>query len=201
MLDDFDRQDVLDLYKLVKERFETTNPEGCSKHMMGDCSRLRNFMKKFIGTVRFENDHYGAITGYDDYMIGDNVISRNCTLVEAARTMLIFSKAPLFLCAEAVATTFLIPVTSAGTPSSTTIDQDAPSSSQSPSSLALQSTILQQGVAVESTIMEDNSFAPVDNDPFVNVFAPEPRSEATASGDVSSAESTYVTQTHYHLGK
>ncbi|GJZ09640.1 ribonuclease H-like domain-containing protein [Tanacetum coccineum] len=28
MLDDFDRKDVLDLYKLVKERFETTSPEG-----------------------------------------------------------------------------------------------------------------------------------------------------------------------------
>ncbi|GJX21808.1 hypothetical protein Tco_0226253, partial [Tanacetum coccineum] len=28
ILDDFDRQDVLDLYRLVKERFETTSPEG-----------------------------------------------------------------------------------------------------------------------------------------------------------------------------
>ncbi|GKA59826.1 retrovirus-related pol polyprotein from transposon TNT 1-94 [Tanacetum coccineum] len=32
----------------------------CSKHMTGDRSRLRNFMKKFIGTVRFGNDHFGA---------------------------------------------------------------------------------------------------------------------------------------------
>ncbi|GKE20246.1 hypothetical protein Tco_1431758 [Tanacetum coccineum] len=28
ILNDFDRQDVLDLYRLVKERFETTSPEG-----------------------------------------------------------------------------------------------------------------------------------------------------------------------------
>ncbi|GJZ10040.1 putative ribonuclease H-like domain-containing protein [Tanacetum coccineum] len=28
MLDDFDRQDVLDLYRLLKERFETASPEG-----------------------------------------------------------------------------------------------------------------------------------------------------------------------------
>nr|GFA55187.1 Gag-Pol polyprotein [Tanacetum cinerariifolium] len=49
--------------------------------------------------------------------------------------------------------------------------------------------------------MEDNPFAHVNNDPFVNVFAPEPRSKALSSGDVTSAESTYVTQTHYHLGK
>ncbi|GJV03883.1 putative ribonuclease H-like domain-containing protein [Tanacetum coccineum] len=49
---------------------------GCSKHMIGDRSRLRNFMKKFIGTVRFGNDHFGAIMGYGDYVIGDSVISR-----------------------------------------------------------------------------------------------------------------------------
>ncbi|GKA93949.1 retrovirus-related pol polyprotein from transposon TNT 1-94 [Tanacetum coccineum] len=150
--------------------------------MMGNCSRLRNFMKKFIGTVIFRNDHFGAIMGYEDYVIGDSVISRvyyveglghnffsvgqfcdadlevtfrkhscyvrdvdgvkllnefvnqvmtefyegvsisyqksipktpqqngvverqNRTLVEAARTMLIFSKALMFLWAEAVAT-------------------------------------------------------------------------------------------------
>ncbi|GJS73554.1 retrovirus-related pol polyprotein from transposon TNT 1-94 [Tanacetum coccineum] len=41
-----------------------------------DCSRLRNFKKKFIGTVRFSNDHFGAIMGYGEYMIGDSVISR-----------------------------------------------------------------------------------------------------------------------------
>ncbi|GJV00482.1 retrovirus-related pol polyprotein from transposon TNT 1-94 [Tanacetum coccineum] len=94
-----------------------------------------------------------------------------------------------------------VPVNSAGTPSSTTIDQDAPSPSHSPSSSALQSLSFQQGVATESTSMEDNSLAPVDNDPFVNVFALKPSSEASSSRDVSSAESTYVTQTHYHLGK
>ncbi|GKF70392.1 integrase, catalytic region, zinc finger, CCHC-type containing protein [Tanacetum coccineum] len=157
------------------------------------------FVKKFIGTVRFGNDHFGSIMGYGDYVVGDSVISkvyyveglghnlfsvgqfcdsdlevafrkhscyvrdmdgdeihlvdlnktvirfirtdngtefvnktlydnyesvgiiyqktvprttqqngiverRNRTLVEAARTMLIFSKAPMFLWAEAVAT-------------------------------------------------------------------------------------------------
>ncbi|GJR84075.1 retrovirus-related pol polyprotein from transposon TNT 1-94 [Tanacetum coccineum] len=89
---------------------------GCSKHMTGDCSRLRNFVKKFIGTIRFRNDYFGAFMGYGDYVIGDSVISRNSsaewqfvdigrnhTLVEAAWAMLIFSKAPLFLWAEAVA--------------------------------------------------------------------------------------------------
>nr|GEV23361.1 retrovirus-related Pol polyprotein from transposon TNT 1-94 [Tanacetum cinerariifolium] len=49
---------------------------GCSKHMTGDRSRLRNLVKKFIEIVRFGNDHFGAIMGYGDYVIGDNVISR-----------------------------------------------------------------------------------------------------------------------------
>ncbi|GJU74091.1 retrovirus-related pol polyprotein from transposon TNT 1-94 [Tanacetum coccineum] len=40
-------------------------------HMTRDRSRLRNFMKKFIRTVRFGNDHFGAIMGYGDYVIGD----------------------------------------------------------------------------------------------------------------------------------
>ncbi|GKE02318.1 retrovirus-related pol polyprotein from transposon TNT 1-94 [Tanacetum coccineum] len=49
--------------------------------MMGDRSRLRNFMKKFIGTVRFGNDHFGAIMGYGDYVIGDSVISKHSCYV------------------------------------------------------------------------------------------------------------------------
>ncbi|GJV65735.1 hypothetical protein Tco_1476563 [Tanacetum coccineum] len=36
----------------------------------------RNFVKKFIGTVRFGNDHFGAIMGYGDYVIGESEISR-----------------------------------------------------------------------------------------------------------------------------
>nr|GEV26299.1 retrovirus-related Pol polyprotein from transposon TNT 1-94 [Tanacetum cinerariifolium] len=422
---------------------------GCSKHMMGDRSRLMNFVKKFIKTVRFRNDHFGAIMGYEDYVIGNSVISRchlqacqlgkskkhthkpkaentnlevlntlhmdlcgpmrvqtingkkyilvivddysrftwvkflrskdetpeviikfitqiqvsliktvryvrtdngtkfvnhtltvyyeridifhqktvprtpqqngvverrNRTLVEAARTMLIFSKAPMFLWAEVVATAcytqnrsliytrhhktpyelvhnkkpdltffrvfgalcyptndsedlgklqptadtrifvgyapsrkgprtkfgscnslctpankeleilfqpmfdeYLEPprakrpvcpaqavqaqVNSAGTPLSTTIDQDAPTLSISPSSSALQSHSLHQGVAAEPNYMEDRTNAPVDNPTFVNVLAPKPHSEASSSGDISSTESPNVSQTLHHLNK
>ncbi|GJS67074.1 retrovirus-related pol polyprotein from transposon TNT 1-94 [Tanacetum coccineum] len=94
-----------------------------------------------------------------------------------------------------------VPVNSTGTPSSATIDQDAPSISHSPSSSALQSPSLHQGVATESPLMEDNPFAPIDNDQFINVFALEPRSEASSSGDLSSTESPYVSQTLHHLWK
>ncbi|GJQ99050.1 retrovirus-related pol polyprotein from transposon TNT 1-94 [Tanacetum coccineum] len=81
----------------------------------------------------------------------------------------------------------LVLVNSVGIPSSTTINQDAASPSHSPSSSALQSPSSHQGVATGSTIIEDNPFAPIDNNPFVNVFAPESSSEAPLSGDESFA--------------
>nr|GEV42116.1 uncharacterized mitochondrial protein AtMg00810-like [Tanacetum cinerariifolium] len=40
MLDDFDRQDVLDIYRLAKERFETTSPEGYDRLLWGDLKTL-----------------------------------------------------------------------------------------------------------------------------------------------------------------
>nr|GEV88868.1 retrovirus-related Pol polyprotein from transposon TNT 1-94 [Tanacetum cinerariifolium] len=93
-----------------------------------------------------------------------------------------------------------VPFVSAGTPSSTTIDQDAPSTSYSPSSSVVQPPILRQGVATRP-IIKDNPYAQADNDPFINVFAPEPSSDESSSGDVSSAESTQVVPPHNHLRK
>nr|GEV53176.1 putative ribonuclease H-like domain-containing protein [Tanacetum cinerariifolium] len=130
----------------------------------------QEFLIKFIRTVRFENDHFGAITGYGDYVIGDIVISR-------------------------------VPVILTGTPSFTTIDQDAPSPSHSSSSLELQPPISHQGVAAGSTIIEENPFVTADNDPFVNVFALEPSFEASSSRDISFAESIHVTKPRHHFGK
>nr|GEY55214.1 retrovirus-related Pol polyprotein from transposon TNT 1-94 [Tanacetum cinerariifolium] len=49
---------------------------GCSKYLTGNPPRLNNFIKKFIRTVRFGNDHFGAIMGYEDYVIGNSVISK-----------------------------------------------------------------------------------------------------------------------------
>nr|GEY64434.1 hypothetical protein [Tanacetum cinerariifolium] len=89
------------------------------------------------------------------------------------------------------ATVVPLPVSSADTPSSTTIDQYAPSPSHSLSSSALQSLCSHQGVAAGSTIIENNPFSLVDNDSFVNVFAPKPSFEASSSKDVCSVESTH----------
>nr|GFA45586.1 hypothetical protein [Tanacetum cinerariifolium] len=47
-----------------------------SLHMTGDRSQLVNFVKKFLGTVKFGNDHVAKIMGYRDYQIGNVTISR-----------------------------------------------------------------------------------------------------------------------------
>nr|GEY16880.1 integrase, catalytic region, zinc finger, CCHC-type, peptidase aspartic, catalytic [Tanacetum cinerariifolium] len=40
---------------------------GCSKHMTGNLKLLINFAWKFMGTVRFENDHVAAILGFGQF--------------------------------------------------------------------------------------------------------------------------------------
>nr|GEV88266.1 retrovirus-related Pol polyprotein from transposon TNT 1-94 [Tanacetum cinerariifolium] len=155
----------------------------------GDRSQLRNFVKKFIGTVRFGNDHFGAIMGYGDYVIGDSVISRVYYMEGLEHNLFSFGQ----FCDSDLEVAFRkhscyvrdtdsveLIKGSPGTPSSTTIDQDAPSPSILPSSSALQSHSLHQGIVVESTFIEDNPVAPVDNHPFINVFALEPSSDASS---------------------
>nr|GEX99495.1 retrovirus-related Pol polyprotein from transposon TNT 1-94 [Tanacetum cinerariifolium] len=276
---------------LIRKKQVTFTDQCCSKHMTGDRSRLMNFVKRFIGIVRFGNDHFGAIMGYGDYVIGDSVISRvyyveglgynlfsvrqlcdadlevafkkhSCyvrdtdgvELIKGSRGSNLYTisveymmkSSPICLLSKAsknkswlwhrqvVATAcytpnqslihtrhnktpyelvleyslvmqqarkpmfneylkplrvkrpvspaqaIQAPVNSVGTPSSTTIDQHAPSPSTSPSSSALQS---HQGVAAESIFREDNPIAPIDNNPFINVFAPEPSSDTSSSED------------------
>ncbi|GJR22577.1 retrovirus-related pol polyprotein from transposon TNT 1-94 [Tanacetum coccineum] len=138
---------------------------------------------------------------------------RNRTLIEAARTMLIYAKAPLFLWAEVVATTYfdeltvmasehsspglalhemtpatislglpsssvnrptleviapiaevvaLEPAASTGSPSSTTVDQDAPSPSNSQTTPETQSPVLPNDVEEDNHDL-DTKDHPLDN--------------------------------------
>nr|GEY66531.1 retrovirus-related Pol polyprotein from transposon TNT 1-94 [Tanacetum cinerariifolium] len=164
---------------------------------------------------------------------------RNRTLVEAARTMLIFSKALMFLWAEAVATAcytqnqslvhfdilqttakilesfnqqlaleYLLVMLQAGKgPASTFLTPGQISSGLVPNLVPVTPyapppiknwrfyfgflSRLPLGVVAEPRFMEDHNVAPVDNNPFVNVFASEPYYEASSSGDISSTESPY----------
>nr|GEW78788.1 retrovirus-related Pol polyprotein from transposon TNT 1-94 [Tanacetum cinerariifolium] len=49
---------------------------SCSKHMTRDRSQLINFVQKFLGAVKFRNDHVAKIMGYGDYKIGNMTILR-----------------------------------------------------------------------------------------------------------------------------
>nr|GEZ83916.1 ribonuclease H-like domain-containing protein [Tanacetum cinerariifolium] len=48
---------------------------GCSKHMTGNLKLLINFVWKFMGTVRFGNDHVAAIMGFGDIQWGNILIT------------------------------------------------------------------------------------------------------------------------------
>nr|GEU47540.1 hypothetical protein [Tanacetum cinerariifolium] len=52
---------------------------GCSKHMTRNIKLLINFVWKFLGTVRFGNDHIAAIQGYGDLKWGNITITRRNT--------------------------------------------------------------------------------------------------------------------------
>ncbi|GJX34437.1 hypothetical protein Tco_0245994 [Tanacetum coccineum] len=166
-------------------------------------------------TVDLAMTTFCAIMGYGDYVIGESVISRvyyveglgynlfsvgqfcDSNLEVAFRKHACYDR---FLLLPAVDVTI---VNSTGYTSFTTIDQDlqlTPSHSTR-LSFALPISKLHQGIAAESTLMKDNPFAPTDNDPFINMFALEPRSEASSSEDLSSTESPYVSQTLHHLRK
>nr|GEV67963.1 Gag-Pol polyprotein [Tanacetum cinerariifolium] len=49
---------------------------GCSKHMTGNLNLLINFVEKFLGTVKFENDQIAPILGYGDLVQGAVMIKR-----------------------------------------------------------------------------------------------------------------------------
>nr|GFA35736.1 retrovirus-related Pol polyprotein from transposon TNT 1-94 [Tanacetum cinerariifolium] len=49
---------------------------GCSKCMTRNIKPLINFVWKFMGTVRFENDHVAAILGFGDLQWGNILITR-----------------------------------------------------------------------------------------------------------------------------
>nr|GEY26630.1 integrase, catalytic region, zinc finger, CCHC-type, peptidase aspartic, catalytic [Tanacetum cinerariifolium] len=49
---------------------------GCSKHMTGNRALLTNFVEKFLGMVRFGNNDFAVIAGYEDVVIGSMKIKK-----------------------------------------------------------------------------------------------------------------------------
>ncbi|GJS14427.1 retrovirus-related pol polyprotein from transposon TNT 1-94, partial [Tanacetum coccineum] len=164
-------------------RVQSINGKKYILVIVDDCSRFTwvKFLRSKDETLDVSITHQKSVSRTPQQ---NSVVERqNRTLVEAARTMLIFSKALIVERPVPPAPTVQVPVVSAATPSSTTIDQDAPSTSYSPSSSKVQPPISHQGVAAGLTF-EDNPFAQTEDDPFINVFAQEPSFEVSSSGDV-----------------
>nr|GEX79612.1 retrovirus-related Pol polyprotein from transposon TNT 1-94 [Tanacetum cinerariifolium] len=179
-------------------------------------SKLKNFVKKFIETVRFGNDHFDAIMGYEDYVIGDSVISR-VYYVEGLRYNLFsvgqfcdsnleiaFRKHSCFVCdmngidlLEGSRSTNLYTMSVNEMMKSS---PDVPSTSISPSSSDSQSPVLYQGVAA-GPIIEDNPNTQATPHPLVNPFAGEPSFTQSSSGDISSTKPNQVNQPPDHLKK
>nr|GFA28260.1 retrovirus-related Pol polyprotein from transposon TNT 1-94 [Tanacetum cinerariifolium] len=120
---------ILDIYEdlLVVQIGLWYLDSGCSKHMTGDRSQLTNFVNKFLGIVKFGNDHVAKIMDYGDYQIGNVTISR-VYFVEGLGHNL-FSVGVDHPAPEVIALIVVVapePDASIGSPSSTTVDQDAP---------------------------------------------------------------------------
>nr|GEW38659.1 hypothetical protein [Tanacetum cinerariifolium] len=99
MINNKPREDLEDLWKIVKARFSTSNPTNFTDDYL--LVTLKNMFEKTnaqdVG-ISFET----SVTRSPQQ--NDVIERRNRTLSEVARTMLIYAQASLFLWAEAVAT-------------------------------------------------------------------------------------------------
>ncbi|GJU96426.1 retrovirus-related pol polyprotein from transposon TNT 1-94 [Tanacetum coccineum] len=161
-----------------KPKFKDTNQEKLYLLHMDLCGQMRvasvNGKKIYNGT-EFVNqtlrEYYEKVSIFHETSVArspqQNGVAerRNHTLIEAARTMLICAKAPLFLWAEAVATAF---------------DQDAPSPSNSQTTPETQPPVIPNGVKEDN---HDIKVAHMGNDPYFGIPIPEIPSDQSSSSD------------------
>ncbi|GJY59937.1 copia protein [Tanacetum coccineum] len=201
---------------------------GCSKHMTGNRSKLKNFMETFIGIynkrtrrimetihVTFDEMHQTMApvrisSGPEPKMNGSwlalSPVPATTYIPPTDKDLEILFQ-PMFdeyfhqsTNSEPVPTATVVnaPIVSTNTSVSTTIAQDAPSTSHSLSSSQVHPPVFPQGVAAGPTI-KDTSITQADLHPSVNPVAGEPSSAQSTSGDVSLAEPNQVNQPPDHL--
>jgi hypothetical protein len=88
----------------------------------------------------------------------------------------------------------------AGPSMSISLGPEAPTISHSVTTANSQSSSVQQVASVNNT-SEVNPFAPPEDEPFVNVFAPESSDDTTSSEETHTATSVHYPQPHEHLRK
>nr|GFB11240.1 integrase, catalytic region, zinc finger, CCHC-type, peptidase aspartic, catalytic [Tanacetum cinerariifolium] len=74
----FDQEGKLTASSNSESQYDYSNGDNAcySKHMTGNLKLLINFVWKFMGTVRFRNDHVAAIMGFGDLQWGNILITR-----------------------------------------------------------------------------------------------------------------------------
>nr|GEV00068.1 retrovirus-related Pol polyprotein from transposon TNT 1-94 [Tanacetum cinerariifolium] len=70
---DRDQDDQDDTDELARRDNPIVVDFGCSKHMTGNLKLLTNFVEKFLGTMKFENDQIAPILGYGD--LGNDLLT------------------------------------------------------------------------------------------------------------------------------
>nr|GFB65817.1 integrase, catalytic region, zinc finger, CCHC-type, peptidase aspartic, catalytic [Tanacetum cinerariifolium] len=70
------KSEIGNVYQNLVEIILFSIDSGCSKHMMGNLKLLINFVEKFLGMVKFENDQIETIIGYRDLVEGVVTIKR-----------------------------------------------------------------------------------------------------------------------------
>nr|GEX27819.1 retrovirus-related Pol polyprotein from transposon TNT 1-94 [Tanacetum cinerariifolium] len=205
--------------------------------MTGDCSQLINFVQKFLGTVKFGNDHVAKIMGYGDYKIRNVTISRvyfmeglghnlfyvgqvcdsdmevafrqhtcfirnldGVDLLTGSRGNNLYTLSlqdmiaslPICLLSKASKTKSwlwhrrlshmnFVQAESTGSPSLTTVDQDAPSPSKSQTTPETQSSVIPQDVEED---IHDIEVAHMGNDPLFYVPIPKVTSAQSSSTEL-----------------
>nr|GEY79222.1 retrovirus-related Pol polyprotein from transposon TNT 1-94 [Tanacetum cinerariifolium] len=74
----FDQKGKIVDFSESKSQSDCSNGDNacCSKHITGNLKLLINFVWKFMGTVRFGNDHVAIILGFGDLQWGNILITR-----------------------------------------------------------------------------------------------------------------------------
>nr|GEU47341.1 hypothetical protein [Tanacetum cinerariifolium] len=72
-------EEEADILRDIIEQAKAKQPSDKELDFAWNGSQLMNFISKFLGTVRFENDHIARIIGYGDYQFGNVIISRKNT--------------------------------------------------------------------------------------------------------------------------
>ncbi|GKA59678.1 retrovirus-related pol polyprotein from transposon TNT 1-94 [Tanacetum coccineum] len=146
----------------VKHSMKMLNPTQSGGSTVSDVlSSSLNDCSKFLGNVTFRNDYIAKIMGYGDYQMGNVTISR-VYYVEG-------------LVLEVIAPE---PAVSTGISSSTTIDQDASSTSTSQTNQETPSPVIPLSVEEAD---HDIEVAHMDNNPYVDFPILEPSSEESSS--------------------